>query len=152
MNSGRLSGIATARRTVYDGIVDEFLHNHRGGARLLAVAGADAAGSAAFADDLAHAFTEHGVAAASVLQEGRGEEALRAEVVSPLRAAGADAVTIVAGDASLLAGRTRWLWHSSVWLAAGDELVETEADVIVDVVDPQHPSRRFADFCQCDVG
>ncbi|UJP10324.1 hypothetical protein L2X99_00985 [Microbacterium sp. KUDC0406] len=137
---------------VHDEIAGEFLHSHRRGARLVAVASPDAALSAAFADDLSAAFARRDVIASSIAQDGRSEDALRTELVTPLRTDGADAVTIVSGDRSLLAGRTRWLWHFRIWLATDDDLADTTADAIVDVTDPQHPARRLADFCQCDVG
>ncbi|REJ05855.1 hypothetical protein DY023_07845 [Microbacterium bovistercoris] len=146
-----MSGTVTGS-PVHDEIAGEFLRSRRGGARLVAVASPDAALSAAFAEDLAAAFARRGVLASSAAQDGRSEEALRDELVAPLRAAGADAVTIVAGDGSLLAGRARWLWHFRIWLATDDDLADTTADAIVDITDPQHPARRLADFCQCDVG
>ncbi len=144
--------ISIQRRTLLEGVAREFLHNYPRGSRLLAVAGADAGRSVAFADDLAAVLHGHGIAAASVSQDARNEAGLRADVIDPLRAERADAVTIVSGDGSLLAERTRGLWHSSVWLLEGDEEPNTEADAIVDVSDPQHPTRRYADFCQCDIG
>lgn len=137
---------------VHDEIAGEFLTSRRGGARLVAVASPDARLSARFAEDLAAAFLRRDVTASAVAQDGRTEDELRVDLVAPLRADGADAVTIVSGDESLLAGRTRWLWHYRIWLATDDDLADTTADAIVDVTDPRHPARRLADFCQCDVG
>jgi hypothetical protein len=34
-----------------------------------------------------------------------------------------------------------------VWQLAGDEPPHTVAGSIVDVTDPAHPARRFADYC-----
>ncbi|WP_336646395.1 hypothetical protein [Microbacterium sp. USHLN186] len=147
-----MSGTTIGSRTPQDDIAREFLHNYRRGARLLAVAATDAARSADLADELAAALRTQGVAAAVTLQCGRGESELRSEVVVPIRDAGINAVTIVCGDASLLAERTRWMWHFSIWLADGGEMANTDADAIIDITDPRRPVRRFADFCQCDVG
>ncbi|MFJ4046474.1 hypothetical protein ACIPV2_12070 [Microbacterium sp. NPDC089987] len=147
-----MSGTTIGSRTPQDDLAREFLHNYSRGARLLAVAATDPARSADFADMLAAALRTQGVVTGVVAQGGRGESELRSEVVAPMRDAGVDAVTIVCGDTSLLAERTRWMWHSSIWLAAGGEMANTDADAIVDITDPQHPTRRFADFCQCDVG
>lgn len=146
-----MTGTSLERRQLLEGIAREFLHRNPRGARLLAVAGADATEPAALATDLVTALRAQGTAANTVAQNRRDENALRSKVAAPLREARADAVTVVSGDGSLLAPRTRWLWHSSIWLVAGDEEGNTEADAIIDVTDPQHPTRRYAEFCQCDV-
>ncbi|WP_309065494.1 hypothetical protein [Microbacterium sp.] len=146
-----MAEISSERRALLEGVAGEFLHEYPRGARLLAVAGADAGRAADFARDLASVLAERGLATSSVAQDGRGEHELRAEVAAPVRAERADAVTIVSGDGSLLADRTRGLWHSSVCVVAGDEEANTLASAIVDATDPDRPIRRLADYCQCDI-
>ena len=130
-----------------DSLIDEFLHDAPRGARLLAVASPDPIRSAAFADALAAALTAHGSTASVVEPEAQEVDGLRAEIVAPFRAAGADAVRIVAGGPALLAPGPRGLWHYSVWLIEGDEVPHTAATALVDVTDPAHPQRRLADYC-----
>ena len=68
-------------------------------------------------------------------------------MVAPFRTAGADAALIVWGTTPLLAERTRGLWHYSVWLIDGDEVPHTAATALIDVTDPDAPTRRLADYC-----
>jgi hypothetical protein len=134
-------------RTVLDDLVREFLRDYPAGARLLAVASTDPRRSAQFAEVLAGVLYESDVAVSLTAQDDRDEAALRREIVVPFRAAGEDAVTIVSGVTSLLAERTRGLWHFSVWLINGDEVPHTAATALIDVTDPAHPQRRLADYC-----
>lgn len=137
----------SARRTLFDGIADEFLRDYPRGARLVAVASPDGARSAAAAASLREALAGRGVDARVTIAPGEGAEQLRTEVVAPFRAAGADAVLIVPGSANLLAERARGLWHYSVWVIEGDEVPHTAATALVDVTDPNAPARRLADYC-----
>ncbi|MDT0158417.1 hypothetical protein Q9R19_12325 [Microbacterium sp. ARD32] len=53
----------------------------------------------------------------------------------------------VAGGPELLDGTHRGLWHFSIWLMASAHGVHTAPNVLVDLTDPQHPIRRYADSC-----
>ncbi|VXB25634.1 conserved hypothetical protein [Microbacterium sp. 8M] len=135
------------RRALLESIVDEFLHDYPRGARLLAVASPDTGRSADWAGSLRTVLEERGIDATTVAQDDRAETDLRTEVVAPFRAQQADAVLIVSGATSLLAERTRGLWHYSVWLIEGDEVPHTAATALIDVTDPDAPARRLADYC-----
>ncbi|MFJ2369504.1 hypothetical protein [Microbacterium sp. NPDC087665] len=128
-------------------IAGEFLHLYPTGGRLLAVAGADADRSRRAADDLAAALT----AAAQKVERAHSadgdEGALRADVIAPFRADRSDRVLVVSGPAALVSASARGLWNYTVWQLAGDEQPHTAASVIVDVTDPDAPTRRFADYC-----
>ena len=137
----------TAARALLEDLVDEFLRDYPRGARLLAVASPSADRSAAFAGGLAAALRARGVTVSVAAADDRDEARLRAEIVTPFRAAGGDAVEIVSGSTALLAERTRGLWHFSVWLIDGDEVPHTAATALVDVTDPEAPTRRLADYC-----
>jgi hypothetical protein len=128
-------------------LIDEFLRSYPRGSRLIAVAGVDTDRSTAFAGTLASALQERGITASAVTPDAPDADTLRAEVVGPFRSAREDAVLIVAGDTSLLDSTRRGMWHFSIWLMAGDQVPHTAATALVDVTDPRHPSRRFADFC-----
>jgi len=134
-------------RALLDGLVDEFLRDYPRGARLLAVASPDPRRSESFAEALARVLRDRSVPVALAAQGERDEQALRDDLVAPFRAAGAEAVTIVWGGTSLLAERTRGLWHFSVWLIDGDEVPHTAATALVDVTDPEAPTRRLSDYC-----
>ncbi len=137
----------------WSGIASEFLHLYPSGARLLAVAGVDAERSRRAADDLAAALSAAGHAVERAHSEDGDERMLRAEVVAPLRAdPRRDRVVVVSGPAALLEETTRRLWNSAVWQLAGDEPANTEAAAIVDLSDSARPTRRYADFCTCDIG
>ncbi|MFJ4165225.1 hypothetical protein ACIPY5_06675 [Microbacterium sp. NPDC089698] len=138
---------STAARALLEDLVDEFLRDYPRGARLLAVASPVAARSAAFADALADTLRARGVAVSVAPQDDRDEARLRTEIVAPFRDAGGDAVVIVPGTTALLAERTRGLWHFSLWLIDGDEVPHTAATALVDVTDPEAPTRRLADYC-----
>ncbi|WP_067243284.1 hypothetical protein [Microbacterium resistens] len=133
--------------SVADDLVGEFLARSAHGARLIAVAGADADRVTAFATRLAEAFAGRDVVADVSDATGKDEAALRTEVVAPYRASRVDAVRIVTGDAGLLIPSARGLWHQSIWVLAGDEPPHTAADALVDLTDPGRPTRRFGDYC-----
>ncbi|WP_295010383.1 hypothetical protein [uncultured Microbacterium sp.] len=137
----------SARALLLHALADEFLRDYPRGARLLAVASPDPDRSAAFAEELAAVLHEREVPVDVVAQDGRDLDALRAEVVAAFRAERTDAVRVVSGVTSLLAERTRGLWHFSIWLLAGDEVPHTAATALVDVTDPDRPTRRLADYC-----
>ncbi|WP_449408908.1 hypothetical protein [Microbacterium maritypicum] len=132
----------------WTGIAAEFLHLYPRGKRLLAVAGADAERSRRAADDLAAALVAAGHPVERAHTADGDDSALRAEVVAPFRADGPDGtVLVVSGPASLLSEDTRGLWNFTLWQLAGDEQPHSVASALVDVTDPEHPTRRFADYC-----
>jgi hypothetical protein len=128
-------------------IAGEFLHLYPNCGRLLAVAGADAERSRRAADDLASALTTAGQQVERAHSTDGDEEALRADVIAPFRADRSDRVLVVSGPAALVSASARGLWNYAVWQLAGDEQPHTAASVIVDVTDPDAPTRRFADYC-----
>lgn len=137
----------TTSAELLNSIIEEFLHSYARGSRLIAVSSPDRERSAAFAAQLAAAFTARGITATSELPDAPDADALRSEVVGPFRSARENAVLVVAGDAGLLDDTRRGMWHFSIWLMAGDETPHTAATALVDVTDPQHPFRQFADYC-----
>lgn len=137
----------TTSAELLNSVIDEFLHSYAHGSRVVAVSSPDRDRSAAFAAQLAAAFTSRGITASSVAPDAPDADALRAEVVGPFRSKRENAVLVVAGDAGLLDDTRRGMWHFSIWLVAGDERPHTAATALVDVTDPQHPFRRFADSC-----
>ncbi|QNA93369.1 MULTISPECIES: hypothetical protein [unclassified Microbacterium] len=132
---------------VWADIATEFLHFYPRGRRLLTVAGADAERSRQAADELATALTASGQ---HVVREHspEGEEGELRTVVSAFREGPkSDDVLLVSGPAALIGERTRGMWNYALWQLAGDEPPHTVAGSIVDVSDPAHPKRRFADYC-----
>ncbi|MDF2562212.1 MAG: hypothetical protein K0R99_3658 [Microbacterium sp.] len=132
---------------VWADIATEFLHFYPRGRRLLAVAGADAERSRQAADDLAAALTAVGQ---QVIREhsAEGDEAgVRAVVTAFREDPKSEGILLVSGPATLLGERARGMWNYAVWQLAGDEPPHTVAGSIVDVSDPEHPVRRFADYC-----
>ena len=128
-------------------VIDEFLHSYARGSRLIAVASPDRDRSAAFAAQLTTALTARGITATSATPGAPDADTLRSEVVGPFRSARENAVLVVAGDAGLLDDTRRGMWHFSIWLMVGDETPHTASTALVDVTDPQHPFRQFADYC-----
>lgn len=137
----------TSSTALLDSVVDEFLHSYSRGSRLIAVSSPDRDRSAAFAASLTAALTARGITTTSVVPDAPDADTLRSRVVGPFRSARENAVLVVAGDAGLLDDTRRGMWHFSIWLMAGDETPHTAATALVDVTDPQHPFRQFADYC-----
>lgn len=138
---------------VWTGIASEFLHLFPRGRRLLAVAGADAERSHRAAADLGSALTAAGTQVEFFHADAVDEHALRSLIVAPFRQGDdGDRVLVISGPAALADETVRRLWHSTIWQLAGDELANTEAAAIVDLSDPSAPTRRYSDFCTCDVG
>lgn len=132
----------------WTGIATEFLHIYPRGKRLLAVAGADAERSRRAGDDLAAALVAAGHPVERVHSADGGDSALRTDVIAPFRTdAAPGTVLIVSGPAALLDEATRGLWNFTLWQLAGDEPPHSVASALVDVTDPEHPTRRFADYC-----
>lgn len=133
---------------VWDGIAAEFLHSYRSGGRLLAVTGADAEHSRVAADAIAAALIDAGQTVERTHTDDGDEQRLRAEVIAPLRAdRSTDRVVVVSGPAALLSTSARGMWNYSVWQLAGDEPPHSASSALVDMTDPEHPTRRFADYC-----
>jgi hypothetical protein len=137
----------TSSTALLDSVVDEFLHSYSRGSRLIAVSSPDRDRSAAFAASLTAALTARGITTTSVVPDAPDADTLRSRVVGPFRSTRENAVLVVAGDAGLLDDTRRGMWHFSIWLMAGDETPHTAATALVDVTDPQHPFRQFADYC-----
>lgn len=134
--------------SAWDEIAAEFLHLYKRGGRLLAVAGADAERSRLAADGLAAALAAAGQTVEQAHTADGDEQRIRDDVIAPFREdPRTDRVVIVSGPASLLSLTARGLWNFSAWQLAGDEQPHTAASAIVDLTDPEHPTRRFADYC-----
>ncbi|KNY06111.1 hypothetical protein [Microbacterium sp. GCS4] len=132
----------------WTGIAAEFLHLYPRGKRLLAVAGTDAERSRRAADDLAAALVAAGHPVERVHSADGDGDVLRTDVIAPFRADGSDrAVLVVSGPAALLSESTRGLWNFTLWQLAGAEQPHSVASALVDVTDPENPTRRFADYC-----
>jgi hypothetical protein len=132
---------------VWSEVSSEFLHLYPGGRRLVAVAGADAELSRRAADDLAGALTTAGEHVERRHSDG-DEPALRADVIAPFRAESENTtVLIVSGPDALVSTTARGLWNFIVWQLAGDEAPHSIASAIVDMSNPDTPTRRFADYC-----
>lgn len=132
---------------VWADIASEFLHFYPRGRRLLAVAGADAERSRQAADDLTVALTASGQQVIREHSPEDDEAGLRAVVTAFREGPKSDDILLISGPATLLGERTRGMWNYAVWQLAGDEPPHTVAGSIVDVTDPAHPVRRFADYC-----
>lgn len=137
----------TTSADLLNSVIDEFLHSYAHGSRLVAVSSPDRDRSAAFAAQLAAAFAARGITATAEVPDAADADTLRSELVGPFRSARENAVLVIAGDAGLLDDTRRGMWHFSIWLMAGAETPHTAATALVDVTDPQHPFRRFADYC-----
>jgi len=133
---------------VWDGIASEFLHPYPSGARLLAVAGTDAERARHAADALAAALASAGQRVDRAHTADGDEQALRADVIDPFRAERPSGTVLLAsGPAALLSESARGIWNFSVWLVAEDEAPHAAASALVDIADPAHPRRRWADSC-----
>ena len=132
---------------VWADIASEFLHFYPRGRRLLAVAGADAERSLSAADALSAALAAAGQHVERGHSADGDDPGVRDAVTAFREGPKSDSILLVSGPASLLGERTRGMWNYAVWQLAGDEPPHTVAGSIVDVTDPEHPTRRFADYC-----
>ena len=132
---------------VWAGIASEFLHLYPRGRRLLAVAGADPERSRRGADDLAVALVAAGHGVEREHCATGDADALRLRAAAFREEPRGDVVLLVSGPAALLDERTRGVWNYATWQLADDEPPHTVAAAIVDMTDPEHPTRRFADYC-----
>ena len=153
------------KQDVLDATATEIVDAYPRGRIAVAVDGADAAQADRFADDLAAAIESTGraVEQARLLEAGNqaGQQSFRTEVLDPFLAGAdpADRVLLVSGS-FLLTPDLRGLWHYSIRLDGGVERMSddeqryvhessprTRAVAIIDVTDPDHPRRVFADSC-----
>jgi len=138
---------APERTDTLHALAEEVLQNYGHGRVVVAIDGQDAAITGSLADDLAVELRALGksVERASVAT-GAQVDAVRATVVAPFRASEADGYLLV--DGAGLLGELGGLWNFSVRLdsrvASSDR---AEASAIVNVDDPEHPRRVFADSC-----
>ena len=132
---------------VWADLATEFLHFYPRGLRLLAVAGADAERSRQAADELATALTASGQQIVREHSAEGDETELRSVVTAFREGPKSDDILLLSGPAALIGERTRGMWNYALWQLAGDEPPHTVAGSIVDVSDPAHPQRRFADYC-----
>ncbi|WP_396657718.1 hypothetical protein [Microbacterium oxydans] len=132
---------------VWADIATEFLHFYTRGRRLLAVAGADAERSRQAGDELATALTASGQQVVREHSAEGDETELRSVVTAFREGPKSDDILLVSGPAALIGERSRGMWNYALWQLAGDEPPHTVAGSIVDVSDPAHPKRRFADYC-----
>lgn len=133
---------------VWNGIAGDFLHLYPRGNRLLAVTGADAGRSRRTADDLASALTAAGQHVERMHSDDADTTSLRAQIITPFRESPQDGrVLIVSGPAALMSESARGLWNFTLWQLIDDEAPHTVASALVDVTDPENPTRRFADYC-----
>lgn len=133
---------------VWTDIAAEFLHLSGSGTRTVAVAGEDAERSRQAADAIASALTGAGQQVDRAHSADGDEARLRADVVAPFREPPrSDRVLVVSGPAALLNEAARGMWNFSVWQLAGNEPPHSVASALVDMTDPDNPTRRFADYC-----
>ena len=132
---------------VWADIASEFLHFYPRGRRLFAVAGADAERSRLTADALSSALVAAGQQVERTHTTDDDTSRVRTAVSEFRGAPKSDSILLVSGPSSLLEERTRGMWNYATWQLVGDEPPHTVAGSIVDVTDPDHPVRRFADYC-----
>jgi uridine kinase len=136
---------APAKKDVLDELAAEILHNYGAGRAVVAVDGVDAGRTTAFADDLADAMRDAG---RTVERATSGSTTtVESELVQPFKANrdGGDLLLLVDG-VDLHDPSVAGLWNFLVWLAS-DRLHQQIASALVDVSDPEHPRRIFADSC-----
>ena len=138
---------APQRTDTLHALAEEVLQNYGHGRVVVAIDGPDAATTGPFADDLAVELRGLGHEVERATEAaGAQVDAVRATVVAPFRAAGGDGYLLVDGHGLL--GELKPLWNFSVRLdsriASSDR---AEASAIVNIDDPEHPRRVFADSC-----
>ncbi|MEO6117069.1 MAG: hypothetical protein ABIP33_11845 [Pseudolysinimonas sp.] len=140
---------APERRDTIHALADEVRQNYGHGRVIVAVDGVDAAITAQFADDLAVDLRDDGHQSARVSVAAADDlDAVRSGIVTPFRgAAQADEYLVVDGQ-TLLGPGLSGLWNFSVRLDGPDPSANrADATAIVNVADPEHPRRQFADSC-----
>ncbi|PJJ72671.1 hypothetical protein CLV46_2245 [Diaminobutyricimonas aerilata] len=129
----------------YDAFATEILHNYRTGRRLVGVDGTRPEVGAEFAEHLAEALRRAGHDA----ETAEVTEDFPDRVAGPFRA-GDGAAILVAHGTGLHAPPLSGSWSYTFWLDSGDPVpgsADRLSTAIVDVTDPQHPRRNFADSC-----
>ena len=133
---------------LYAELAAEILHHYGRGRHIVAVDGARADVVSAIADVLGRALAAAG---ASVARRSlAGLDGYTQTVVAAFRAGDGDAILVVDGPILGTAAAESLTW--SLWLdtdgpGIGGPGTRTSADAIVDVTDPDHPLRRFSDWC-----
>lgn len=129
----------------YDAFAKEILHNYRTGRRLVAVDGTRPEVAAGFAAHLVDALRRAGHEA-DTAEVG---DDFRASTAEPFRS-GEGAAVLVAHGTGLHAPGLLGIWSYTFWLDSGDPVpgsADRLSTAIVDVTDPEHPRRNFADSC-----
>jgi hypothetical protein len=101
------------------------------------------------ASGLVRAFEGLGVSAMAARATATDADTLRAELVQPFRSTGeGDGILVVYGD-GVLAAHTRPLWRWTLWVERepGSDARKASASAVLDVTDPDHPRRNWADAC-----
>jgi uridine kinase len=131
---------APLKKDTLDALASEIMHNYGSGFALVAISAVDTATATTFASDLGDSLEAAGRTVLSYVLDG-----------PDLPARDEGTMFLITGAAATdpsLAGH----WNYSVWLedsaAHGiDRTTRAAASAIVDVTDPEHPRRVFADSC-----
>ena len=143
---------APERTDTIRALADEVLQNYGHGRVIVAVdgaAGMDAATTARFADDLAVELRGQGheVARETVAADAAADS-LRSSLVGPFRMAGGGDAMLVVDGSTLLGPELRGFWNFSARLDGAEPSTDrADATAILDLADPEHPRRVFADSC-----
>ncbi len=140
---------APERTDTIRALADEVLQNYAHGRVIVAVDGKDAAITASFADDLAAELRSQGhEVARDTLAADATADGVRSGLVGPFRmASGTDAMLVVDGS-TLLGPGLRGFWNFSARLDGAEPSTDrADATAILNLADPEHPRRVFADSC-----
>ena len=142
---------APERTDTIRALADEVLQNYGHGRVIVAVdgaAGMDATTTALFADDLAVELRGQGheVARETVAADATAD-AMRSSLIGPFRLGHGDAMLVVDGN-TLLGPELRGFWNFSARLDGAEPSTDrADATAILNLADPEHPRRVFADSC-----
>jgi hypothetical protein len=127
---------APLKKDTLDALAAEILHNYGSGSALVAITATDEDTATAFARDLGASLEDAGRSVA--FQSGANTVPPRTD----------DTLTLVTGAVTTDAAATGH-WNYLVWLENGsiERTTRAAASAIVDVTDPDHPRRVFADSC-----
>jgi hypothetical protein len=140
---------APERHDTIHALAEEALQNYGHGRVTLAVDGMDAAITAQFADDLAVELRDQGheVERGTVAPDATAD-GLRSSLVGPFRMAGGGDAMLVVDGSTLLGPQLRGFWNFSVRLDGAEPSIDrADATAILNLSDPEHPRRVFADSC-----
>ncbi|WIB66154.1 hypothetical protein DEI93_09085 [Curtobacterium sp. MCBD17_035] len=144
-------------------IATEVAHNAGAARTVIAVDGGPGVDLERVAASLVAALEQQGVKAMHAAASSTDADGLRAEVVDPFRTIGTDPGILVVTGKRLLSRSVRSLWRWSLWVER-DDRSEPRADdpfttyvrqddpkgaasAVLDVTDPEHPRRNWADAC-----